>query len=183
MRGSESSIASDGISILSISIDREPIAKIRVPTSAAMEAAGWALRMVGTFLEHQTFTPLATPPPRPQAGPPAEAPQPAACRSPRRPAVRGAGKKKNIRRLRRGRRLGKGKEQHSQKVAKTEKGSAPNRNKVCSVCKRAFYDETRTNCRKFCGEGGCRYDGGKPIPGADVPRDASGRALDLNGED
>jgi hypothetical protein len=35
----------------------------------------------------------------------------------------------------------------------------PERNKKCAVCKMAFYDDTRTNVRKFCGTGGCKRDG------------------------
>lgn len=33
-----------------------------------------------------------------------------------------------------------------------------NRNKKCAACGRAFFDDTRTNCRKWCGIGGCRKD-------------------------
>jgi hypothetical protein len=51
---------------------------------------------------------------------------------------------------------------HAPKPAAKGKAADPAaanpRNKKCKVCGRAFYDDTKTNCRKFCGPGGCRFD-------------------------
>jgi len=64
-------------------------------------------------------------------------------------------------------------------AARAKAAPKADRNKKCVTCGRSFYDETRTNCRKWCSAGGCKFDGGRRIPDADKPRDASGRALDL----
>lgn len=58
----------------------------------------------------------------------------------------------------------------------------PDRNKKCRVCGHAFYDDSRTNVRRFCGAGGCRRQDGK-VPGADIPHSRDGRALRVGDSD
>ena len=46
---------------------------------------------------------------------------------------------------------------------------AVNRNKKCRQCGRAFYDDSRTNTRRWCGPGECRMAG--EIAGRHPPRE------------
>jgi hypothetical protein len=67
----------------------------------------------------------------------------------------------------------------AQGAKKAEKRS---RNKKCVTCNRAFFDDTRTNCRKFCGPAGCKFDadvaGGRTSPETD-PLESARKAAGL----
>ncbi len=52
------------------------------------------------------------------------------------------------------------------------------RNKVCDVCRRKFYDDSKTNTRKWCGAGGCKRSGTALHPD-DRPKE-HGRVLPLH---
>jgi len=70
------------------------------------------------------------------------------------------------------------------KGTKAEKKGAGkrSRNKKCVTCNRAFFDETKTNCRKFCGPAGCKFDsdvaGGRTSPETD-PLESARKAAGL----
>jgi hypothetical protein len=67
----------------------------------------------------------------------------------------------------------------AQGAKKAEKRS---RNKKCVTCNRAFFDDTKTNCRKFCGPAGCKFDsdvaGGRTSPETD-PLESARKAAGL----
>jgi hypothetical protein len=70
----------------------------------------------------------------------------------------------------------------SKAAAPERTASGTDRNKRCSVCGRAFYDDSRTNVRRFCGKGECRRDDGR-IPGAERPVGRDGRVARVGAQE